>query len=161
MTKLKIQSLKSLREEMIAVAKGARTAPPDANVQSFSSLEAVARLLTNENRGLLSLIRDRKPRSVAELAELSGRSQPNLTRTLNKFVAVGFVAMRAHGRQKAPTAVIDTITVEINPYSEKDILRLKPCVKLGAAKPSTELSHRSNRKNLGNESRTLSRAADA
>jgi predicted transcriptional regulator len=124
-SKLKIQSLESLREEMTAVAKGLRPAPPDAHVPSFNSLETVARLLTKENRQLLSLIRDRKPQSVAELAQLSGRSQPNLTRTLNKLEAVGFVAMRLHGRQKAPTAVISKLTIEINPYSENDTLRLK------------------------------------
>jgi len=122
-SKLKIQSLKSLREEMVAVAKGSRPAPPGANVPSFNSLEAVARLLTKQNRKLLSLIRDSKPQSVAELAQLSGRSQPNLTRTLNKLEAVGFVVMRLRGRQKAPTVVIQKLTVEINPYSESDTLR--------------------------------------
>ena len=65
---------------------------------------------------LLSLICDRKPQSVAELAQLSGRSQPNLTRILN---------MRLRGRQKAPTALISKLTIEINPYSENDTLRLK------------------------------------
>jgi predicted transcriptional regulator len=132
-SKLKVQSLKSLREEMVAVAKGRRTAPPDANVPSCNSLETVARLLTKENRKLLSLIRDCKPQSVAELAQLSGRSQPNLTRTLNKLEAVGFVSMRVRGRQKAPTAVVRNLMVEINPYSESDTLTLKPCAKSGTA----------------------------
>src|ERR1035437_4181935 len=99
---LKIQSLKSLREEMVAVARGKRPAPPDASIRSFNSLETVARLLTRENRKLLSLIRDSKPKSVAELAELSGRSQPNLASILTKLQAVGFVVMSLAGRQKAP-----------------------------------------------------------
>jgi predicted transcriptional regulator len=124
MKNLKIQSLKSLREEMVAVAKGSRSAPLDANVPSFNSVEAVIRLLTKENRQLLSLIRDAKPQSVAELAELSGRSQPNLTRTLSKLEAVGFVVMKLHGRKKAPTALVRKLTVDIDPYSEGDTLRL-------------------------------------
>lgn len=127
--KLKIQSLKSLREEMVAVAKGERSAPPDANVRSFNSLETVARLLTKENRKLLSLIRDSEPKSVAELAELSGRSQPNLTRTLNKLQAVGFVVMSLAGRQKAPRVALQKLTVEIDPYSEIDTLRFVPLKK--------------------------------
>lgn len=126
---LKIQSLKSLREEMVAVAKGERPAPPDANVRSFNSLETVARLLTKENRKLLSLIRDSNPKSVAELAELSGRSQPNLTRTLNKLQAVGFVVMSLAGRQKAPRVALQKLTVEIDPYSEIDTLRFVPLKK--------------------------------
>ncbi|MFZ0395907.1 MAG: MarR family transcriptional regulator [Terracidiphilus sp.] len=126
---LKIQSLKSLREEMVAVARGERPAPPDANVRSFNSLETVARLLTKENRKLLSLIRDSNPKSVAELAELSGRSQPNLTRTLNKLQAVGFVVMSLDGRQKAPRVALQKLTVEIDPYSEIDTLRFVPLKK--------------------------------
>lgn len=129
--KLRIQSLKSLREEMVAVAKGARPAPPDAGAATFNSLETVARLLTKENRKLLSIIRDSRPNSVAELAQLSGRSQPNLTRTLNKLQAVGFVSMRARGRQKAPTVVIQKLTVEINPYAESDTLQLVPSTRGG------------------------------
>jgi predicted transcriptional regulator len=124
--KLKIQSLKALREEMVAVAKGERPAPPDANIRSFNSLETVARLLTKENRKLLSLIRDAKPQSVTELAQLSCRSQPNLTRTLNKLEAAGFVVMSVHGRQKAPKVVLQKLTVEIDPFSEADMLHLVP-----------------------------------
>jgi predicted transcriptional regulator len=126
---LKIQSLKSLREEMVAVAKGERPAPPDASIHSFNSLETVARLLTKENRKLLSLIRDSKPKSVTELAQLSRRSQPNLTRTLNKLEAAGFVVMKLHGRQKAPKVVLQKLTVEIDPFSEADMLRLVPLKK--------------------------------
>ena len=67
MTKYKVQSLRSLREEMKAVARGERPAPADARKPSFNSVDALVRLLTPENRQLLALIRDRKPQSVAEL----------------------------------------------------------------------------------------------
>jgi predicted transcriptional regulator len=65
-TRYKIQSLRSLRDEMKAVARGSRPAPADAAKPSFDSVAAVIRLLTPENRRLLALIRDRKPQSVAE-----------------------------------------------------------------------------------------------
>jgi predicted transcriptional regulator len=68
-----IQNLRSLREEMKAVACGARRAWPDAAKPSLNSVEAPVRLLTLENRQLLAVIRDRKPRSVAALAEMTGR----------------------------------------------------------------------------------------
>jgi hypothetical protein len=35
----------------------------------------------------VAIIRDKRPQSIAELAELAGRAQPNLTRTLCKLVA--------------------------------------------------------------------------
>jgi predicted transcriptional regulator len=66
MTKYKVQSLRSLREEMKAVARGERP-PADAGKPSFNSVDAVVRLLTPENRQLLAIIRDRKPQSIAEL----------------------------------------------------------------------------------------------
>lgn len=124
MTRYKVQSLRSLRAEMKAVARGERSAPADAAKPSFNSVEAVVRLLTPENRQLLALIRDRKPKSVAELAQMTGRAQPNLTRTLAKMEAAGFITMKTVGRRKAPSTVIKKIVVEIDPFSDQDHLRV-------------------------------------
>jgi predicted transcriptional regulator len=88
------------------------------------SVEAVVRLLTSDNRRLLALIRDRKPQSVAELVEMTGRAQPNLTRTLAKLEAAGFIKMKTVGRRKTPTVAIKRIVVEIDPYSDGDRLRV-------------------------------------
>lgn len=120
----KVQSLQSLREEMKAVARGERSAPSDASEPSFNSVEAIVRLLTPDNRRLLTVIRDQKPQSVAELAQMTGRSQPNLTRTLAKLEAAGFVRMTPHGRRKTPTVAVKRILVEIDPYSDRDRLRV-------------------------------------
>lgn len=124
MTDYKVQGLRSLRDEMKAVARGEKPAPPDAARPSFNSVDAVIRLLTPENRRLLALIRDHKPQSVAELVQLSGRAQPNLTRTLAKLEAAGFVVMTVDGRRKAPSTTITKIIVEIDPYSEHDRLQV-------------------------------------
>jgi predicted transcriptional regulator len=91
---------------------------------SFNSVQAVVRLLTPENRQLLAVIRDRRPRSVAELGQITGRAQPNLTRTLAKMEAAGFVKMKAVGRRKAPSAFVTKIVVEIDPYSDRDRMRV-------------------------------------
>lgn len=123
MTKYKVQNLRSLRDEMKAVVRGERPAPADAAMPSFNSVDAVVRLLTPENRELLAIIRDRKPQSVAELVQMSGRAQPNLTRTLAKMEAAGFIRMKAVGRRrKAPSVTIKKIVVEIDPYSDRDRL---------------------------------------
>jgi predicted transcriptional regulator len=81
-------------------------------------------LLTPENRRLLAMIRDRKPESVTELAQLTGRAQPNLTRTLAKLEAAGFITMTTTGRRKAPSATVTKIVVEIDPYSDHDRLQV-------------------------------------
>ena len=120
----KVQNLRALREEMKAVARGERPAPADADKPSFNSVEAVVRLLTPANRRLLALSRDQKPRSVAELVIMTGRAQPNLTRTLAKFEAAGFITMKTVGRRKTPSVVVKKIVVEIDPYSDRDRLRV-------------------------------------
>jgi predicted transcriptional regulator len=124
MKKAKIQNLHALREEMKAVARGERRAPSDASRPSFNSIEAVVRLLTPDNRRLLALIRDRKPESVAALVAMTGRAQPNLTRTLAKLEAAGFIRIKSVGRRKAPSVVVKRIVVEIDPYSNRDRLRI-------------------------------------
>ena len=124
MKKVKVQSLQALREEMKAVARGARSAPVDAGKPSFNSVEAVVRLLTPDNRRLLALIRDRRPQSVAELVSMTGRAQSNLTRTLAKLQAAGFVTMKAAGRRKTPSVTVKKIVVEIDPCSDRDRLQV-------------------------------------
>jgi len=124
MTKYKVQNLHTLREEMKAVARGERPPSADAAKPSFNSVDAVVRLLTPENRQLLAIIRDRKPQSVAELVEMSGRAQPNLTRTLAKMESAGFITMKAVGRRKAPSVAVKKIVVEIDPCSDRDLLNV-------------------------------------
>lgn len=87
----KIQSLKELRAEMIAVTKGQRKAPGDAGQISFESAEAVTRLLTPENRHLLNVIDREQPQSVAQLAAMVNRAESNVSRTLTKLAEAGFV----------------------------------------------------------------------
>ena len=120
MTEYKIQRLNDLEDEMRAVARGEKPAPADAARPSFESVEALIRLLTPENRRLLAVIRDRKPQSINELAEITGRAAPNLTRTLAKLEAVGFVQMRTVERRKVPTPAVHRLHVEIDPFSEND-----------------------------------------
>jgi predicted transcriptional regulator len=120
MTAYRIQSHDDLKTEMMAVARGEKPAPKDAALPSFNSVDALLRLLTPENRRLLAVIRDREPRSISELSEMTGRAQPNLTRTLAKLEAVGFVQMRVVARRKVPVAAVHTLRVEIDPFSQND-----------------------------------------
>ena len=120
MTEYKIQSMNDLEDEMRAVARGEKPAPADAARPSFESVEALIRLLTPENRRLLAIIRDREPQSINELAEITGRAAPNLTRTLAKLEAAGFVRMRTVKRRKVPTTAVHRLHVEIDPFSQND-----------------------------------------
>jgi predicted transcriptional regulator len=124
MTEHRIISHTALRDEMMAVARGERPVPAHAGTPTFESVEALTRLLTPENRRLLALIRDRRPQSIAELAELSGRAAPNLTRTLAKLEAVGFVRMQTVERRKVPVVAVQKLRFEIDPYAVNDRVEL-------------------------------------
>ena len=124
MKHVRIQSHASLREEMKAVARGQRKAPKHAAGMSFDSVGALMRLLTPQNRELLAVIRDKKPQSIAELAQLTGRAQPNLTRTLGKLEAIGFVRFKNVERRKVPTTIVHSLRINIDPFSQNDRLEM-------------------------------------
>jgi len=122
MKHIKIQGHALLREEMRAIARGEKPAPKGAGGTSFDSVEALLRLLTPQNRELMATIRDKKPQSIAELAALTGRAQPNLTRTLGKLEAVGFVHLKSVNRRKIPTTAVRSLRINIDPFSQNDRL---------------------------------------
>lgn len=124
MTGYKVQSHKGLFNEMKAVARGEKPAPADASAPSVESAEVLLRLLTKENRELLRLIRDSKPESVAELARMSHRAQPNLLRTLNKLEAFGLIEMRSSGNRRVPISKVKSLSVRIDPFSYNDRLEI-------------------------------------
>jgi predicted transcriptional regulator len=122
----RIESLSVLESEMRAVARGEAPAPADAGMPSFGSVEALARLLTAENRDLLAVIRDRKPRSLTELAELTNQTEASLLRTLERLRDAGLVHIDDDGRRRVPTAAVSRIVVEIDPFSANDRIRSEP-----------------------------------
>ncbi|MFA5371775.1 MAG: MarR family transcriptional regulator [Sideroxydans sp.] len=119
--KMKIQSMQDLKKEMLTVARGERKAPADAAQISFESVEAVIRLLTPENRFLLATIDQKKPTSVADLAKLVHRAEPNVSRTLGKLEALGFVRLRqGAGKAKIPEVAIHRLTVDMDICAQQD-----------------------------------------
>ena len=60
--------------------------------------------------------------TIAQLAQLTGRAAPNLTRTLNKLQAVGFVRLDSVDQRKIPRTLVQTLRVRIDPYSMNDRL---------------------------------------
>ena len=118
---MKIQSMQSLKKEMLSVARGESKAPADAAQISFESVEAVIRLLTPENRFLLATIDQKKPLSVAALAQLVKRAEPNVSRTLGKLEALGFVRLRqGAGKSKIPEVAIHRLTVDMDICAQQD-----------------------------------------
>lgn len=113
--KMIIQSMKDLKNEMRDVARRERKAPADAAQISFESVETVIRLLTPENRFLLATIEQKKPTSIADLAKMINRAEPNVSRTLGKLEAYGFVRLQQGlGKIKIPQLAIHRLTVDMD-----------------------------------------------
>lgn len=118
---MKIQSMKSLKNEMLSVARGESKAPAEAAQITFESVEAVIRLLTPENRSLLATIDQMKPMSIADLARLVKRAEPNVSRTLGKLEALGFVRLRqGAGKSKIPEVAIHRLMVDMDICAQQD-----------------------------------------
>jgi predicted transcriptional regulator len=67
----------------------------------FDSWRQLAGLLSDENRALLRLMQERQPRTVLELAELSGRAASNLSRTLRHLERHGLVKLHRSADTRA------------------------------------------------------------
>ena len=81
----------------------------------FSSMASLAQVLSDRNRELLSLIAEQRPESITELAELSRRSQSNLTRTLKTMENYGLVKMKTGIRgKKQPSVPYSDIVVDMS-----------------------------------------------
>jgi predicted transcriptional regulator len=77
--------------------------------------EALVKLLSPDNLRLLRLIGQSKPRSLRELAELTGRKASNLSRTLKKLESAGIVEMRpGPGRARIPALVARRVRLEVD-----------------------------------------------
>jgi len=116
---LKVRSWTGFKSDLLTAAQGG-PAPAGAGGLVVESAEALMRLLTPENRELLRVIRDEKPQSVAALARLTRRAEPNLARTLGKLEAAGLIAFRQEGRRRAPVSLARCFSVHVDPFSPND-----------------------------------------
>lgn len=103
---VKIQSLMSLKQEMLAVARGEMDAPPDAAARSFESADVLLELLSPANRQLLILIKEHLPQSVSALALLAGRTEAEVGQALNQLAAGGLVRLRTGTQARAVAEVL-------------------------------------------------------
>ncbi|MEW5942927.1 MAG: helix-turn-helix domain-containing protein [Pseudomonadota bacterium] len=83
-----------LQERERAIAKGRYKPGHGEPTVWFHSTSSLAAVLSDDNRAVLRTIRDSKPGSLAELAELTGRRPPNLSRTLKTMASYGLVELR-------------------------------------------------------------------
>lgn len=90
----------------------------EAALQSSASdvsAEAMVKLLSPENLAMLQVISRDKPESMRQLAELTGRKESNLSRTLKKFEKAGLVKLTpGPGRVRKPLLIASRVRLEID-----------------------------------------------
>lgn len=107
-----IASREQMQARTIAIAQGKLKPAADDPKVWFASVESLAQVLSSQNQLLLDLIRSRQPASIAELAELSGRAQSNLSRTLRTLERYGLVSLTKAGHTVIPEVPYDRFSVD-------------------------------------------------
>lgn len=93
-----------IRERVLAVAR--REYKPKLSEPRiwFTSMRSLAKVLSDENRALLRMIKETSPASISSLAQATGRRPSNLLRTLKTMSNYGIVEMRRERNQVRPVA---------------------------------------------------------
>ena len=92
--KIGIAGYDRMKAHTMAIARGEHRPARGEPTVWFTSIESFAKVLSQRNRELLAMIGREKPGSVTELAEISGRSKSNLSRTLKTMSGYGLVELK-------------------------------------------------------------------
>jgi len=91
-----------IRERIFAIARGDYKPKLTEPRIWFTSMKSLSEVLSDENRALLRVIKERQPDSISALAGLTGRKPGNLSRTLKTMSHYGIVEMRREKNQVRP-----------------------------------------------------------
>jgi predicted transcriptional regulator len=97
-----IMPYRDYKKRSLAIARGEYRPQSNEPKIWFESLQSMAQVLSNENQVLLKTILERKPESLKELEEATGRSSSNLSRTLKTMARYGIVRMEKVRRNIKP-----------------------------------------------------------
>ena len=111
--KIGIAFQQKIRQRVLAIAKGEITPKPSDPKVWFTSMRSLAEVLSDENRAMLDVIRQSNPNSISELAQLTGRKQGNLSRTLKTMSHYGLVRMEKNERFLRPVVLADSYQLSI------------------------------------------------
>jgi predicted transcriptional regulator len=112
--KIGIATAAQYKARTMAIARGELKPSADDPKVWFTSIESVAKVLSEKNRELLAVIAAEEPDSLQALAERTGRAKSNLSRTLKTMERYGLVRLERRGaRTVAPRAMADRISVDL------------------------------------------------
>ncbi|MCX7162712.1 MAG: transcriptional regulator [Rhodocyclales bacterium] len=94
-----------IRDRIFSIARGEYKPKSGKPKIWFNSMRSLAEVLSDENRSLLQVIKDTNPQSITSLAETTGRTPGNLSRTLKTMSKYGIVEMRRERNHVRPVAM--------------------------------------------------------
>ena len=107
-----IMSKEAYKQRTMSIARGEYKPKKNEPKIWFESLKSMAQILSNENRQLLRTILDKKPASLAELEEMTGRKKSNLSRTLKTLERYGIVELHKEKNRVIPEVKATEFKVE-------------------------------------------------
>lgn len=109
-----IAPYEEMKARTMAIARGELKPKQNEPKLWFTSIESLARVLSDKNRALLELIIEQQPRSLAELEALSGRAKSNLSRTLKSMERFGLVELlKGEGGTLRPRVPYEEIQLDL------------------------------------------------
>ena len=109
--KIGIAPQEKIRERVLAIAKGEIKPKASDPKIWFTSMRSLSQVLSDENRALLDVIRTARPASISELADITGRKQGNLSRTLKTMSRYGLVKMEKNERSVRPISQAESYQI--------------------------------------------------
>lgn len=113
--KIGIASPVDYKARTMAIARGELKPSAQGPKVWFTSIESLAKVLSDRNRELLALIAKEKPESLQALVERTGRAKSNLSRTLKTMERYGLVRFEKRpNRALAPRVNYDDIRLDLS-----------------------------------------------
>ena len=113
--KIGIAGYDRMKARTLAIARGDYSPATDEPKVWFTSIDSLAKVLSEHNRHLLELISREGPGSLTELAEIAGRSKSNLSRTLKTMARYGLVELQRGARGRlVPRVPYDQVRLDVS-----------------------------------------------
>lgn len=93
-----------IRQRVLAIARGEHKPKPNEPKIWFTSMKSLAEVLSDSNRALLRVMAETEPESISALAQATGRTPGNLSRTLKTMSRYGIVDLRRERNTVRPIA---------------------------------------------------------
>jgi len=110
--KIGIMPREQFQKRVLDVAAGHTKINKDDPKVWFSSIKSLSEVLSDNNVRLLKIIEEAKPKTLKDLAELSGRQVSNLSRTLKTMERYGIVELKKVSRSIEPVVKASQFSIQ-------------------------------------------------